>query len=299
MLARGMLRQAQLSLRCGWAKPAIMSDKNNTLLIFGMGYSAGYLADALRARGWRVTGTRRSADDHNLAFAERDAVLAAIADATHILSSVPPDRDTGADPVLDNYGADIATASLQWSGYISATGVYGDTGGAWVDETAPVGGGRRTARAEADLAWQALRSDMRVFRLPGIYGPGRSVFDRMKKGVARRIDMPGQVFSRCHVEDIASGIIAGLHGPSGVYNLADDLPCAQNLVLEYACALSGTALPPLQSIADAELSPMARKFYSENRRITNGKAKRLLGWKPQYATYKQGLEAIWKDLASS
>jgi nucleoside-diphosphate-sugar epimerase len=276
-----------------------MSNENKNMLIFGMGYSAGYLAAELRGRGWRVTGTRRSADDDNLAFADRESVLAAIASASHILSSVPPDSDTGADPVLDNYGDAIASAELQWCGYISATGVYGDTGGAWVDESAPIGGGRRTARAEADTAWQALRndigSDMRVFRLPGIYGPGRSVFDRMKKGVARRIDMPGQVFSRCHVADIASGIIAGLDGPAGVYNLSDDLPAAQNLVLEYACALSGMELPPLQTIEEAELSPMARKFYSENRRITNGKAKRLLGWEPQYPTYKQGLQSIWAE----
>ena len=270
-----------------------MSKNDKNMLIFGMGYSAGYLAAELRAQGWQVTGTRRSADDDNLAFADRDSVQCAIASASHILSSVPPDRDTGADPVLDNYGDAIASAKLRWSGYISATGVYGDTGGAWVDESAPIGGGRRTARAEADSAWQALRDDVRVFRLPGIYGPGRSVFDRMKKGAARRIDMPGQVFSRCHVADIASGIIAGLDGPAGVYNLSDDLPCAQNQVLEYACALSGMDLPPLQTVEQAELSPMARKFYSENRRITNGKAKRLLGWQPKYATYKQGLQAIW------
>jgi nucleoside-diphosphate-sugar epimerase len=270
-----------------------MSNTGNSLLIFGMGYTAGYLADILRGQGWKVTGTRRSADTHNLAFADRESVLAAIDSATHILSSVPPDRDTGADPVLDNYGAAIADAQLAWSGYISATGVYGDTKGAWVDESAPIGGGRRTARAEADENWQKLRSDMRVFRLPGIYGPGRSVFERLEKGVARRIDMPGQVFSRCHVADIASGIIAGFTGPAGVYNLSDDLPCAQNLVLEYACALSGAPLPPLQSVAQAELSPMARKFYSENRRVANGKAKRLLSWQPQYPSYKQGLQDIW------
>ncbi|WP_438728669.1 SDR family NAD(P)-dependent oxidoreductase [Parasphingorhabdus sp. DH2-15] len=271
-----------------------MSNTGNSLLIFGMGYTAGYLADILRGQGWKVTGTRRSGDAHNLAFADRESVLAAIDSATHILSSVPPDRDTGADPVLDNYGAAIAKAKLAWSGYISATGVYGDTKGAWVDESAPIGGGRRTARAEADENWQKLRSDMRVFRLPGIYGPGRSVFERLQKGVARRIDMPGQVFSRCHVADIASGIIAGFTGPAGAYNLSDDLPCAQNLVLEYACALSGAPLPPLQTVEQAELSPMARKFYSENRRVANGKAKRLLNWQPQYPTYKQGLEAIWK-----
>lgn len=273
------------------------------LLVFGLGYSAQYLAARLRADGWQISGTTRrggtvGAQTHGvgfdtIAFAARDAVLRAMGNASHILSSVPPDRDTGADPVLDNYGADLARAD-GWLGYLSATGVYGDAQGAWVDESAPIGSGRRTARAAADLAWQTLRSEVSVFRLPGIYGPGRSVLDRLRSGQARAIDMPGQVFSRCHVDDIASGVMAGFDGPAGVYNLADDQPCAQNLVTEYGARLLGIAPPPLQSIEEAQLSPMARKFYSENRRVANGKARRVLSWEPQYPSYKHGLRAIWE-----
>lgn len=273
------------------------------LFVFGLGYSAQYLAARLRADGWRISGTTRrggmvGAEAHDegfatIAFAEREAVLTALEQATHVLSSVPPDRDTSADPVLDNYGADLADADA-WIGYLSATGVYGDAQGAWVDESAPVGSGRRTARAAADLAWQKLRDNVHVFRLPGIYGPGRSVLDRLRSGQARSIDMPGQVFSRCHVEDIASGVIAGFSAPAGVYNLADDQPCAQNLVTEYGARLLAMEPPPLQSIEEAQLSPMARKFYSENRRVANGKAKRVLAWEPQYPTYEHGLRAIWE-----
>ncbi|MEO1046362.1 MAG: SDR family oxidoreductase [Pseudomonadota bacterium] len=264
------------------------------LFVFGMGYTAGHLAQRLRSEGWQVTGTRRNAADGCIAFGNREAVLAALADATHILSSVPPDRDSGDDPVLANYGEAIAGAN-GWAGYISATGVYGDVEGAWVDETAPVGSGRRTARAAADLAWQALREDMHVFRLPGIYGPGRSVLDRLRSGQARSIDKPGQVFSRCHVDDIVSGIVAGFSGPQGVYNLADDLPCAQHRVTAYGAQMLGMEPPPLQSMEEAGLSSMARKFYSENRRVANGKAKRVLGWRPEYPTYKHGLRAICRD----
>ncbi|WOE75282.1 SDR family NAD(P)-dependent oxidoreductase [Alterisphingorhabdus coralli] len=271
---------------------------NLHLFIFGMGYTALHLAATLHEQGWQISGTtRRGGAVGNgftaTTFANPEAVLARLESATHILSSVPPDRDTGTDPVLDNYGEAIANAGAnKWVGYISATGVYGDVEGAWVDESAPIGSGRRTARAAADLGWQDLRDDVRVFRLPGIYGPGRSVLDRLRDGSARSIDKPGQVFSRCHVADIASGIIAGFSGPPGVYNLADDQPCAQHLVTSYGAELLGMDPPPLQSMEEAELSPMARKFYSENRRVANGKAKRVLGWEPLYPTYKHGLRAI-------
>lgn len=258
------------------------------LLIFGIGYSAGRLAARLRLEGWEVTGIRRQATDGCIAFDDAASVQASIASATHILSSVPP-LSEGGDPVLLNYGADIAANTNCWIGYLSATGVYGDTKGAWVDESAPVGAGRRTARAEADRDWQLLGS---VFRLPGIYGPGRSALDRVQSGRAHRIDLPDQVFSRVHVDDIVSGVIAGIAGPCGCYNLTDDFPCSQNAVIDYACALLNVPLPPMQSLYDAKLLPMARGFYGENRRISNGKAKRLLGWTPVYSSYKQGLDAI-------
>ncbi len=258
------------------------------MLIFGMGYAAGHLAERLRARGWDVTGTTRDGRGDSIAFADEAAVIAALRSATHILSSVPP--ADGVDPVLARYGQVLAVAPATWIGYLSSTGVYGDAGGAWVDESAPIKG-RRPDRNAADAAWQALRSEVRLFRLPGIYGPGRSILDRIRLGSAHRIDLPGQVFSRIHVHDIARAVIASFHGPAGVYNLADDEPCHQNRLVEWGAALLRAPLPPLQALDEAGLSPAARAFYAENRRVANGKAKRLLGWTPEYPTFREGLAA--------
>ncbi|KPL68998.1 epimerase [Erythrobacter sp. SG61-1L] len=253
-------------------------------LIFGLGYTAGYIASDLRAQGWQVdaTGSRG-----NIAFDDEQAVHDALDLASHVISSVPPDPATGLDPVLERYGAALAG---RWLGYLSSTGVYGDTGGAWIDEDAPTGGGRRTARAAIDARWLELGAH--VFRLPGIYGPGRSALDRVREGKARRIDVPGQVFSRVHVADIASGVVKAVNAPAGAYNLADDYPCSQNEVIEEACRLLGSPLPPLVALEDAGLSDQALAFYTENRRISNGKAKRILGWKPTYPTYREGLRAL-------
>lgn len=264
------------------------------MLIFGMGYTASRLADILRGRGWQVTGTRRMSGGDAVVFDDRHAVLAALDSATHILSSVPPMAE-GGDPVLEAYGTDIGASKAGWIGYLSSTGVYGDTAGAWVDESAPIGQGRRTARADADLAWQALRADVRIFRLPGIYGPGRSAFERISEGKAHRIAIAGQIFSRVHVDDIVSAVIASFSGPAGVFNIADDFPASQNAVIEHACDLLGREWPLLQSLEEAQLSPMARGFYAENRRISNLKAKRKLGWSPTYSDYKQGLAEIYMD----
>lgn len=253
------------------------------MLIFGLGYTAKVLAARLRDDGWTVHATGRDGD---LDFADRAAVGSALAKASHLLSSVPPDS-AGGDPVLAAYGTVLRG---KWIGYLSSTGVYGDTGGAWVDETAPIGCGRRTARSEADLAWQAAGAH--VFRLPGIYGPGRSPLDRVASGAAHRIDLPDQVFSRVHVEDIVNGVIAGFIAPAGVYNLADDLPVSQNAVIEEASRLLGREPPSLLSLEQANLSPMARAFYAENRRVANGKARRVLGWSPVYPTYVEGLRAL-------
>lgn len=260
------------------------------MLILGLGYTASRLASRLRAEGWHVTSVRRTADAEALAFDNESAVRAAIAQASHILSSVPPEGE--ADPVLTRYGAAIAAAPAIWTGYLSSTGVYGDAAGAWVDESSPIRLGRRAARAQADADWGELRPDMRRFRLPGIYGPGRSALDRVREGRAHRIDLPDQVFSRAHVDDIVAGIVASIHqGPAGIYNLSDDLPCAQNRLIEEACALLGRPVPPLLTLEEAQLTPMAQSFYAENRRIANGRAKRLLGWSPLYPTYREGLPA--------
>ena len=260
------------------------------LLVFGPGYTAGRFARRMTTEGWRVTAVRRSAGDRTIALDDDAGIRAAVASATHILSSVPPEGD--ADPVLARHAGALAASPAEWIGYLSSTGVYGDAAGAWVDESAAVGAGRRTARAAADLAWGALHRQARLFRLPGIYGPGRSALDRVREGKAHRIDLPEQVFSRVHVADIVDGLIASLDGPAGVYNLGDDRPASQNAVIEAACDLLGLPWPPLLTLDEAKLSPMARGFYAENRRVANGRAKRLLGWRPRFADYRAGLAAI-------
>ena len=266
-----------------------------SLFIFGLGYTARRIADAARDTGFSIEATGSAG---TIAFADTGAVRSALDRASHVLSSVPPDRERESDPVLDAYGDALQAFGERggWLGYLSSTGVYGDTGGAWVDETSPVigagGAGRRSARATCDLAW--LDRNARVFRLPGIYGPGRSALDRVAEGKARRIDLPGQIFSRVHVDDIVSGVIAAMAAPAapGAYNLSDDLPTSQNEVVEEACRLLGQPMPPLQTIDEAGLSPMARGFYAENRRVANGKAKRVLNWSPRYPTYREGLRSV-------
>lgn len=254
------------------------------LLIFGLGYSAQRIAARLTTRGWQVAATGSAGD---VAFDDEAAVREAVGRASHVLSSVPPDENS--DPVLERYGEALAG---RWLGYLSSTGVYGDTGGTWVDESAPVGGGRRGARTEADGRWLELGA--RVFRLPGIYGPGRSPLDRVRAGTAHRIDLPGQVFSRVHVDDIAGGVAAAIEAdaPPGAWNLADDEPANQNAAVEHACRLLGLPLPPLQTLDEAGLSPMARGFYAENRRVANGRLKRMAGWAPRFPSFREGLASL-------
>lgn len=250
----------------------------NSLLIFGLGYAAS--AVVARLDGWTITATGSAG---GLDFDDCAGVIAAIGAATHILSSVPPGES---DPVLSRYGAVIAESGT-WLGYLSSTGVYGDTGGAWVDETAPING-RRANRNQADADWLAMGA--RVFRLPGIYGPDRSPLDRVREGTAHRTAQAGQVFSRVHVDDLARGVIAGFDAPSGAYNLSDDLPAPQDEVIAFAAALLGTDPPPI--VALESLSPAARAFHAENRRVANGKATRVLHWRPCYPDYRFGLLAL-------
>lgn len=274
-----------------------MTNSTPRLFIFGLGYTAKRIKAAVEARGWHVDATGSAG---NIDFEDRDAVRRALERSTHVLSSVPPDRKNGEDPVLESpYYDDIFMVEIghgEGLYYLSSTGVYGDQQGAWVDEETPTvletGTGRRNARAEADRGW--LQMGARVFRLPGIYGPGRSALDRVRDGRARRIDLPGQVFSRCHVDDIASGVVAALtsDAPRGAYNLGDDLPISGNAVTEHACALLGVEPPKMETLEEAKLSPMARGFYGENRRVANSKAKRVLGWEPKYPTYVEGLASL-------
>lgn len=247
------------------------------LFVFGLGYTASRIAAALERQGWHVVGTGGG----RIAFGDGDRVAHEIAGATHVLSSVPPVE--GRDPVLDRHGH-LLRAPLS---YLSSTGVYGDAGGAWVDEGAPLHG-RRGGRVAADRAW--LARGARVYRLPGIYGPGRSALDRVAAGQAHRVDDPDQVFSRIQVDDIVSAVIAGFHAPPGAYNVADDLPMSQNAVVEAAATLLG--LPPPPFVLLETLSPMSRAFYAENRRVANGKAKRVLEWRPAYPDFVTGLRAL-------
>ena len=257
------------------------------LLIFGPGYTASRFAAALPDAG--VTTVRSQPTPGALTLGD-PALRAAIAAATHILSSVPPAAD-GSDPVLATHGPAIAAAPAQWIGYLSSTGVYGDAAGAWVDESAPLLG-RRSGRIAADLAWQAI-PNTRVFRLPGIYGPGRSAVDRLKAGPVARIDLPGHVFSRIHVDDIVAALIASLEaGDPGIYNIADDEPAPGEMVTAHAARLLGQTPGPLVSLEQANLSPMGRAFYGENRRVANGKMTRDLGVRLRYPDYRAGLSRL-------
>jgi nucleoside-diphosphate-sugar epimerase len=281
----------------------------STLFCFGLGYTAGFLARALAAEGWRIAGTNQDeARCERLAgegfvmhcFAPgRPLAAPALAGATHLLISVPPD-ETG-DPVLSAHAADlVALRSIRWLGYLSTTGVYGDRGGAWVDETdalAPSGErGRRRVAAEAQ--WLALRRQaglpVHVFRLAGIYGPGRSALDTVRQGRAQRIDKPGQVFSRIHVADIVAVLRASMArpDPGAIYNVCDDDPAPPETVIAHACALLGVPPPPLVPFAAARLSPMARSFYDDNKRVSNRRLKEDLGVRLRYPSYKDGLKAL-------
>lgn len=257
------------------------------LLIIGQGFSGERLARMARGAGLDVLGVRRSGGAGCVAF-DDPALPATVATADFLLSSVPPGED--GDPVLARFGGVLA-ARRGWTGYLSSTGVYGDTGGAFVDETAPVGGGRRTARTAADGAWQALGAA--VLRLPGIYGPGRSALDAVRNGTARRIDRPGHRFSRVHVDDIAGAALALMQGGfRGVWNVVDVLPAEPRAVTEQACGLLGAPLPPLLAPEAAGLSAMARGFWAERRLVSGAKLRRVAGYRLMHPDYKTGLQAI-------
>lgn len=260
------------------------------LLILGQGYSGTFIARAARAAGQEVLGVRRQGGEGLIAF-DDPALPGILAAASHILSSVPPDA-SGRDPVLGRLGERLA-AHAGWVGYLSSTGVYGDAGGAWVDEASPVGGGRRDARTAADLGWQELGAA--IFRLPGIYGPGRCALDQLRAGTARRIDRPGHRFSRIHVADIAGAVLAVMgKGATGIFNVVDELPAEPRHVTEFACRLAGAPLPPLHTLEVAALPPMAQAFWTERRCVAGKRLGRETGYRLRHPDYKAGLTAIFE-----
>ena len=285
-----------------------------TLFCFGLGFSARVLAAELRREGWGVIGTSRSLQKAaDLAAAGYDAHVfdgvtplsdaSVLNPATHMLISVPAEEE--ADAVLRWHAADIAKLPhLKWLGYLSTTGVYGNTDGAWVDEATPINPtqGRSRRRADAEAGWLALHRQhgvpVHVFRLAGIYGPGRNQLQGVKSGKAHRINKPGQVFCRIHVEDIAQVLRASMRqpNPGAIYNLADDEPAPPQDVVAYAAELLGLPPPPEVPFDAAALSPMAASFYADSRRVRNDRIKRDLGVSLKYPTYREGLRALLPTL---
>lgn len=294
----------------------------NKLFCFGYGYTSTFLGNALKqsSEEWILCGTSRSKE--KVATLTKHGIKAyrfdndkplgdpnlAMKDTTHLLISTPPDRD--GDIVFEMHADDILQQmpSLKWVGYLSTTGVYGDRDGAWVDESSEVRPSsiRGTRRAMAEQQWLSLLKDeglpVHIFRLAGIYGPGRSAIDSVRVGIARRIMKPGHAFCRIHVEDLVSVLIASMKNPQPgqIYNIADDEAAPSHEVIAYASRLLGRDPPPLVRFEDANLAPITLSFYSDNKRVDNSKIKEQLGVVLRYPNYRQGLEAclaVEKDFA--
>lgn len=281
---------------------------SNTLLSFGHGYSARALARRLVPRGWTIYGTTRSADKadvlreegvHPVVWPGGD-LSKAFDTATHLLISAGPGQD--GDPVLNACRNEITALAprLDWAGYLSTTGVYGDHQGGWVDESTPLTPSTRRGqlRVEAEAAWQAIEGlPLHIFRLAGIYGPGRGPFAKVRQGTARRIVKKGQVFSRIHVEDIAQVLEASINkpNPGTAYNVCDNDPAPPQDVIGYAAELLGLPLPPEVDFETADMTPMARSFYAESKRVDNTRIKDELGVELIYPDYRTGLRALLED----
>ncbi|MBV0913607.1 SDR family oxidoreductase [Anianabacter salinae] len=280
----------------------------HTLLSFGHGYSARALARRLMPLGWTVIGTTRSADKADRLRAEGtealvwpgDDLAPALDRATHILISAGPTED--GDPVLAAARDQIAAAAphISWAGYLSTTGVYGDHEGDWVDEDTPLRPStkRGALRVQAERDWRALASEtglpLHIFRLAGIYGPGRGPFEKVRQGTARRIIKEGQVFSRTHVDDIAQVLHASIDrpNPGAAYNVCDDDPAPPQDVIAHAAELLGLPIPEAVAFEDADMTAMARSFYAESKRVTNDRIKTDLGVRLIYPDYRAGLRAL-------
>ena len=272
-------------------------EQANHLLIFGLGYSGRAIAKAAVAAGWQVSATVRgeTSPEPGAALVPFTKAAPAIATATHILSTAAPD-ETG-DPVLARYHAALKTAPAKWLGYLSTTGVYGDAGGAWVDETTPPnpGSARTKRRVAAEHGWAALGKPLAIFRLAGIYGPGRSMLNDLRTGQGRHVLKPGHLFGRIHREDIARASLAALsQNATGIFNLSDDEPATPSDVVQEAARLLGIAPPPAVPYEQISktMSPMALSFWAENRKVSASVTKARLGLAWRYPTYREGLTAI-------
>lgn len=284
--------------------------RDKSLFCFGYGYTASFLGDRLRQFGWKISGTTTDPEKKTyLKSTGVDAMLydqnhtindpyRALAGVTHVLLSIPPGAE--GDPVADIHGMDIASMpNIEWVGYLSTTAVYGNQDGNWVDElTTPEPTSRRgSLRLRAEQQWQFLhlndRLPLHVFRLSGIYGPGRSALDSVRAGTARRIDKEGHVFNRIHVEDIVQTLIASMNAPNpgAIYNLSDDLPSSSHEVVTLACEITGVAPPPVTRFDETEMAPIVRSFYKDNKRVRNDRIKKELGVKLLYPDYHTGLQA--------
>ncbi|WP_312160380.1 SDR family NAD(P)-dependent oxidoreductase [Phenylobacterium sp.] len=279
------------------------------LFIYGYGFVGRALARRMRARGWEVGASYRDAADAGpmraagidaVAADDKGAIAERLANVQALLVTPPP----GAEgcPALQVLVPALAKAGAfpDWIGYLSTTGVYGDRRGGWAFEDSRLAAqsleGARRVAAERDWleVGRGMGLTITVHRLPGIYGPGRSAFDRLREGRARRYDAPGHVVGRVHVDDVAAGLEASIARPraGGIYNLCDDEPAANSEVIAHAAALLGLPEPPLAPLDVDALPLKAQRFYRENRRVSNARAKAELGWRPAYPTYREGLAAI-------
>lgn len=278
---------------------------SGTLLSLGHGYTAQALARRLLPEGWRIVGTTRTEGQAQALRGTGAEVVVwpgadlapLVARASHVLMSMAP--GPGGDPVLTAHPDLFRQAPVVWAGYLSTTVVYGDHAGAWVDETTPPtpGNARGRQRLLAEGQWAATGLPLHVFRLAGIYGPGRGPFEKVREGTARRIIKPGQVFGRIHVDDIAQVLAASMAAPAPgtVYNVCDDDPAPPQDVIGHAAALLGLPPPPAVAYEDADLTPMGRSFYEESKRVRNDRIKHALGVRLLYPTYREGLAALLRD----
>lgn len=288
------------------------TSQQKKLFCFGLGFTGSALVRGVRARGWTASGTCREnaqkdvwveAKVQSYCFNGKEASAAvgnAVREASHVLVTIPPQKDSG-DVVLKYFKKILTDSSqLRWLGYLSTTGVYGNRDGDWVDETSELKPGfdHQRRRVEAEGQWRDLYREhqvpVHIFRLAGIYGPGRNLLQRVRQGSAKRIDQPGLVFNRIHVEDVVQVLSASMEHPQpgAIYNVSDDVPSSPAEAVAFTCELLHVEVPPLMALEDAKLSDMARGFYLTNKKVRNHKIKEELGVQLQYPDYKAGLRAL-------